>query len=73
MPDPLRAFDIGPVIELALKMAGSGLEKDRPCARCVASQRRLLEYALGTALTVNGFELVRRVDGFSVADGGKSE
>ena len=68
MPDPLRSFDIGPVIELALNMASSGLEKDLPCARCAASQRRLLEYALGPALPLCGFEIVRRVDGFSDAE-----
>lgn len=58
---PLRQFDITPAIDLALNMGGS-LEKDRPCAKCVEAQRRLLVYFAESALPKFGFEVVRLVE-----------
>lgn len=45
-------------------MSGTGLEKNRPCERCVAAQRRLLTYLVESAIPALGFEVVKIVDGF---------
>lgn len=67
MPSPPLRFDLSEAIELALKM-GAGLERDRPCERCVAAQRRLLEYFAYSAIPAVGFEIVKIVDGFEAAN-----
>ena len=57
MTPPIR-FDVTPIINLALAQSAT-IEKRTSCDRCLDERRRLLEYALGGALEVLGFELVR--------------
>ncbi len=59
---PLRAFDFGPIIELALAQSAA-IEKRELCAGCQDERRRLLVYAFESAAPALNFELVRLKEG----------